>query len=238
MKFLLPLLAVAALVAVPAASAVPSAPPTLQPGKLIVAFGDPAPGFAQGTVRGNTDHQPARLRGRPRVGDRHEARAHARSGCTRRGTACSRPARRSSTSPSRRRRSPSQRKQTVDFTSSYLNANQGVLLSKQATAPNSLADLKKHADLRADEHDGPRLDQDAAASGEEAARVPDDDRRVSGGADQQVPGDDPRRAARQPREEAEPVEVRPRRRPGRHARAVRRRAPEGLEAAADREQRR
>jgi polar amino acid transport system substrate-binding protein len=37
----------------------------------------------------------------------------------------------------------SQRKRTVDFTSSYLNANQGVLLSKQATAPKSLADLKQ-----------------------------------------------------------------------------------------------
>ena len=37
----------------------------------------------------------------------------------------------------------SQRKRTVDFTTSYLNANQGVLLSKQATAPKSLADLKK-----------------------------------------------------------------------------------------------
>ena len=37
----------------------------------------------------------------------------------------------------------SQRKRTVDFTSSYLNANQGVLLSKQATVPKSLADLKK-----------------------------------------------------------------------------------------------
>ena len=37
----------------------------------------------------------------------------------------------------------SQRKRTVDFTSSYLNANQGVLLSKQAPVPHSLADLKK-----------------------------------------------------------------------------------------------
>src|SRR5439155_26017887 len=37
----------------------------------------------------------------------------------------------------------SQRKRTVDFTTSYLNANQGVLISKQATAPTSLADLKQ-----------------------------------------------------------------------------------------------
>jgi polar amino acid transport system substrate-binding protein len=37
----------------------------------------------------------------------------------------------------------SQRKRTVDFTSTYLKANQGVLISKQTTAPKSLADLKQ-----------------------------------------------------------------------------------------------
>src|SRR5881397_110087 len=36
-----------------------------------------------------------------------------------------------------------QRKRTVDFTTSYLIANQGVLLSKQAPVPHSIADLKK-----------------------------------------------------------------------------------------------
>ena len=36
-----------------------------------------------------------------------------------------------------------QRKKTVDFTSSYFDANQGVLLSKKAAVPHSLADLKK-----------------------------------------------------------------------------------------------
>src|SRR5581483_3998281 len=52
-KRLLPLLAVAALIAVPAAAAHrSSAPPVMQKGKLIVAFGDPAPGFADGHVRG------------------------------------------------------------------------------------------------------------------------------------------------------------------------------------------
>ena len=58
MKLFLPLLAVAALVAVPAASAGKTAVPTLKSGTLIVAFGDPAPGFAQGTVRGNTVTNP------------------------------------------------------------------------------------------------------------------------------------------------------------------------------------
>jgi polar amino acid transport system substrate-binding protein len=35
-----------------------------------------------------------------------------------------------------------QRKKTVDFTSSYFDANQGVLLSKTAKTPHSVADLK------------------------------------------------------------------------------------------------
>ena len=35
-----------------------------------------------------------------------------------------------------------QRKKTVDFTHSYFDANQGVLLSKTAKAPKSIADLK------------------------------------------------------------------------------------------------
>jgi polar amino acid transport system substrate-binding protein len=36
-----------------------------------------------------------------------------------------------------------QRKKTVDFSATYMNANQGVLLSKQAPVPHSLADLRK-----------------------------------------------------------------------------------------------
>ena len=35
-----------------------------------------------------------------------------------------------------------QRKRTIDFTHTYFNANQGVLLSKKAKTPNSIADLK------------------------------------------------------------------------------------------------
>ena len=77
-------------------------------------------------------HQSARLRGRSRRRRRQEARAHARCGCTRRGTASSRPARRSSTSRSRRRRSPRSGRRRSTSPTSYLNANQGVLLSKQA----------------------------------------------------------------------------------------------------------
>ena len=46
-----------------------------------------------------------------------------------------------------------QRKKTVDFTSSYLNANQGVLLSKTGPGPAQPRRPEEAADLRADEHD-------------------------------------------------------------------------------------
>jgi polar amino acid transport system substrate-binding protein len=141
-KRFLPLLAVAAVVAVPAASAVRAAPPTLQPGKLIVAFGDPSPGFAQGTVRGNVITKP-----RGYEVDLASAIA-AKLGLT--PTWIYSPWN-SLFAPGTKKFDisfpeaaiTSQRKRTVDFTSTYLKANQGVLISKQTTAPTSLADLKQ-----------------------------------------------------------------------------------------------
>ncbi len=142
MKRFLPLLVAAALVAAPAASARPAEAPTLQPGKLIVAFGDPAPGFASGTVRGNTITNP-----RGYEVDLASAIA-AKLGLK---TVWMYSPWNSLFAPGTKRFDisfqeatiTSQRKRTVDFTSSYLNANQGVLLSKQTTAPKSLADLRK-----------------------------------------------------------------------------------------------
>jgi len=141
-KRFLPLLVAAALVAAPAASARPAEAPTLQPGKLIVAFGDPAPGFASGTVRGNTITNP-----RGYEVDLASAIA-AKLGLK---TVWMYSPWNSLFAPGTKRFDisfqeatiTSQRKRTVDFTSSYLNANQGVLLSKQTTAPKSLADLRK-----------------------------------------------------------------------------------------------
>ena len=142
MKRFLPLLAVAALVAVPAASARPSAPPTLQAGKLIVAFGDPAPGFASGTVRGNTVTNP-----RGYEVDLAAAVA-AKLGLTpvwmySPWNSLFAPGTKKFDISFQEATITAQRKRTVDFTTSYLNANQGVLLSKQAPVPHSLADLKK-----------------------------------------------------------------------------------------------
>jgi len=141
-KRFLPLLAVAALVAVPAASAGKAAPPTLQSGKLIVAFGDPAPGFASGTTRGNTITN-------PRGYEVDLAKAIAsKLGLTPAWmfspwNSLFAPGTKKFDISFQEATITSQRKRTVDFTTSYLNANQGVLTSKQATAPTSLADLKQ-----------------------------------------------------------------------------------------------
>jgi len=139
-KRILPLVAVvAALAAAPAASA---SAPTLNPGQLVVAFGDPAVGFAAGTVRGNKVSNPrgyevdlakaiaARLQVKPvwvfspwnslfAPGVKKFDVSFQEATIT------------------------AQRKRTVDFSTSYFNANQGVLISRKATAPKSLADLKQ-----------------------------------------------------------------------------------------------
>jgi polar amino acid transport system substrate-binding protein len=140
-KRFLPVLAVAALIAVPAATARPSAPPTLEAGKLIVAFGDPAPGFASGTVRGNTVTN-------PRGYEVDLAAAVDRKlGLTpvwmySPWNSLFAPGTKKFDISFQEATITAQRKKTVDFTTSYLNANQGVLLSKQAPVPHSLADLK------------------------------------------------------------------------------------------------
>jgi polar amino acid transport system substrate-binding protein len=141
-KVFLPVLAVAALLVVPAASARPTALPTLQPGKLVVAFGDAAPGFAAGTVRGNTVTNP-----RGYEVDLAKAIA-AKLGLTpvwiySPWNSLFAPGTKKFDVSFQEATITSQRKRTVDFTASYMNANQGVLLSKTASVPKSLADLRK-----------------------------------------------------------------------------------------------
>lgn len=141
MKRLLPAVLLAALVAVPAASAKPASPPTLKSGELIVAFGDPAVGFASGTVRGNTVTNPrgyevdlasAIAKG---LGLKPVWMYTSWNGLFLPGTKKFDVSFQEATITA-------QRKRTVDFTSSYLNANQGVLISKQTTPPKSIADVK------------------------------------------------------------------------------------------------
>ena len=142
MKRLLPLLALAALAAVPAASASRHAPPVLHSGKLVVAFGDPAPGFASGTVRGNKIT-------RPRGYEVDLARAIAKQlhltpvWMYSPWNSLFAPGTKKFDISFQEATITAQRKKTVDFTVSYLNANQGVLLSKTAPVPHSLADLRK-----------------------------------------------------------------------------------------------
>jgi polar amino acid transport system substrate-binding protein len=142
LKRLLLAAVLAALVAVPAASARPASPPTMHSGQLVVAFGDHDVGFASGTVRGSTITN-------PRGYEVDLASAIAKglglnpvwvytswNGLFLPGTKKFDVSFQEATITA-------QRKRTVDFTNSYLNANQGVLISKQTTPPKSIADVKK-----------------------------------------------------------------------------------------------
>ena len=142
MKRLLAAVLLAALVAVPAATARPASPPTLQPGKLIVAFGDPAVGFASGTVRGTKITN-------PRGYEVDLATDIAKGlGLTPQWMYTSwnslfLPGTKKFDISFQEATITSQRARTITFSSPYMNANQGVLISKQTTPPKSIADLKK-----------------------------------------------------------------------------------------------
>jgi len=140
-KRFIPLLAVAALIAVPAASARPASAPTLQAGKLIVAYGDPNPGFVNGSVRGSKFINPKGYEV-----DLAKAIA-AKLKLTpvwmyTPWTGLFAPGTKKFDVSFQEATITAQRKKTVDFSSTYMNANQGVLLSKQAPVPHSIADLK------------------------------------------------------------------------------------------------
>jgi len=141
-KRFLPLLAVAALVAVPAASAGHRAVPTLKSGELIVAYGDPNPGFVNGAVRGSKFINPKGY-------EVDLAKAIAKKLGLKPVWAYSpwtglfAPGTKKFDVSFQEATITAQRKRTVDFTSQYMNANQGVLLSKQAPVPHSIADLRK-----------------------------------------------------------------------------------------------
>lgn len=142
MKRFIPLLAVAALVAVPAASARPASAPTLQSGKLIVAFGDPNPGFVNGSVRGSKFINPKGYEV-----DLAQAIA-AKLKLTpvwmyTPWTSLFAPGSKRFDVSFQEATITAQRKKTVDFTGTYMNANQGVLLSKNAPVPHSKADVAK-----------------------------------------------------------------------------------------------
>lgn len=144
MKRLVALVAAATVSVTLAAAAVAhtSSPPTMQPGKLVVGFGDPAVNFANGTLRGTKYENPkgyevdiaaAIAKGlgvQPSYVYTPWAKLFA-------------PGHKDFDISFQEATITAQRAKTVDFTSSYFDANQGVLLSKTAPTPHSLADLKK-----------------------------------------------------------------------------------------------
>jgi polar amino acid transport system substrate-binding protein len=145
LKRVVTLAAIAALVAIPAASARHAAAPTLKPGQLTVALDPPAVGFQVGTIRGNTVTNP------------HGFEIDlAKEIATKLGIPTSkitwlkvpfdtlfRPGAKPFDFAFEESTITTARKRVVDFSAPYFNANQGVLLSKTASAPHSLADLKK-----------------------------------------------------------------------------------------------
>lgn len=142
MKRFLPLLAAAALVAVPAASARTTAPPVLHPGKLIVAFGDATPGFAAGHLRGTKITNPRGYE--VDLAKKIAAALHLTPVWTYSPwTGLFSPGTKKFDISFQEATITAQRAQKVDFTKSYMNANQGVLLSKRAPMIHNLAQLKQ-----------------------------------------------------------------------------------------------
>jgi polar amino acid transport system substrate-binding protein len=142
-KRFFPLLAVAALIAVPVAvAASSSSPPVLHPGKLVVAFGDPTPGFAVGKVRGTKITNPKGYE--VDLAKAVAAKLHLTpTWIYAPWTSLFAPGTKKFDVSFQEATATAQRRKTVDMTIGYATANQGVLLSKKAPVPHSLADLKK-----------------------------------------------------------------------------------------------
>jgi len=143
-KRLAVLVAAAALTVVLAAvaAAQTTAPPTMSAGNLTVAFGDSAVNFAAGTVHGSNYVNPKgyevdlstavakNLGLKPKFVYSPWAKLFA-------------PGHKGFDISFQEATITAARGKSVDFTHSYFDANQGVLLSKKATTPKSVADLKK-----------------------------------------------------------------------------------------------
>jgi polar amino acid transport system substrate-binding protein len=143
-KHLLPVAVLAATLAtVAAASAAPASAPTKKPGVLTVAFGDSAVGFAAYTLRGQKVENPKGY-------EADLARAVAKQmGISKINwiyvpwTGLFAPGTKKFDVSFQEATITPQRKKTVNFSSPYLDSNQGVLISHKAKAPKSIAQLKK-----------------------------------------------------------------------------------------------
>jgi polar amino acid transport system substrate-binding protein len=135
--------AATAVAAVPALGRQTAAPPpTKTPGTLTVAFGDPAIGFASGQVHGTTISNPkgyevdlATAIGK-KLGNLKLSWVYTP------WAGLFKPGGKSFDLSFQEATITAQRSKTVTFSTPYLDANQGVLISKKTTAPKSIADLK------------------------------------------------------------------------------------------------
>ncbi len=143
MKRFLAVAAALALVGAAAALARPAAPPTKSPGVLVVGLDPPAVNFQVGTLRGDKVINPkgyeidlakaiqAQL-GIPKIDFVRVA-----------FTGLFRPGPKTFDFAFEESTITAVRKRAVDFSAPYFHANQGVLLSKDATVPTSLDELRQ-----------------------------------------------------------------------------------------------
>jgi polar amino acid transport system substrate-binding protein len=143
------LVAVAALAtaATTASARTHASAPTRTPGILVVGLSDPAVGFAVGTQRGNTITNPRGYEIDLAKAIAKDIRVAKIKWIYTPWTKLFTPGRKDFDISFQEATITSARKRTVDFSKPYLNANQGVLISKKiqaaGKAPKSLADLKQ-----------------------------------------------------------------------------------------------
>jgi polar amino acid transport system substrate-binding protein len=127
------------------ASASAATPPTMKPGELTVAFGDPAVGFAKGTLRGSTYSNPRGYEVDLAVAIAKQLSIPASKihWIYTPWAGLFRPGSKNFDLSFQEATITAQRKKTVTFSAPYLDANQGVLIGKGVTAPKTIADLKK-----------------------------------------------------------------------------------------------
>ena len=144
MKRLLLAVAVAALVAIPAASARQAAAPTLKPGHLTVGLNPPAVGFQVGTLRGNSVINPHgfEIDLAKDIAAKLGISAANISWINIPFDTLFRPGTKPFDFAFEESTITPARAKAVDFTSSYFNANQGVLMKVGGKSPTSLAQLK------------------------------------------------------------------------------------------------
>ena len=232
-RIILAALGACAVVGVTATASAQSTPPTKEPGKLIVGFDVPAPGFWNGRASGTTLRNPSgfehslslAIAKQLKIPEVEFLRAPF-------GTLFS-PAPRKYDFAFEEVTITAQRKKVVAFSTPYFDANQGVLVSKGTPKLTRIAAAQVPADMRAEGHDRAHLDPEQAAAGQAAARLLGVvDRRVRCGRVGALRRADPRRADRRLPEQEEAGRLRRRGRPDRHERVLRRGPGEGQQVQA------